>query len=94
MAGTLITYMRVISIALVADRSNRSGDKRQVGIRFCFSSFDDLVLFKSQSMAFDSSVGRAWDCNGKNTQSQGHWFDPGSKDNVCLLPFEIAVMTH
>src|SRR5258707_7516088 len=29
---------------------------------------------------FDSSVGRAWDCNGNTMRSQGHWFDPGSKD--------------
>jgi hypothetical protein len=29
---------------------------------------------------FDSSVGRAWDCKGNTARSQGHWFDPGSKD--------------
>ncbi len=33
-----------------------------------------------RSEPFDSSVGRAWDCNGNTARSQGHWFDPGSKD--------------
>jgi hypothetical protein len=37
------------------------------------------MLFETKDMPFDSSVGRAWDCNGK-TRSQGHWFDPGSKE--------------
>jgi hypothetical protein len=34
----------------------------------------------TKDVAFDSSVGRAWDCNGYIVRSRGHWFDPGSKD--------------
>ena len=33
--------------------------------------------------AFDSSVGRAWDCKGY-MPSRGRWFEPGSKDSFSL----------
>ena len=40
--------------------------------------------------AFDSSVGRAWDCNLQpylSGLSQGRWFDPGSKDMFFFSQF-------
>jgi hypothetical protein len=42
--------------------------------------------------AFDSSVGRAWDCNGY-ILSRGRWFEPGSKDSFFVAtPGEVLVV--
>ena len=51
----------------------------------CTATYLDIIIKLSGYLTFDSSVGRAWDCNGcQKSRSQGHWFDPGSKDFLSL----------
>jgi hypothetical protein len=40
----------------------------------------EIFVNRERPSAFDSSVGRAWDCKWEPVLSRGRWFEPGSKD--------------